>query len=148
MLLHSYGWYPYINSDFKWMKSKTASNLCPGYDTKLHLMLRVQFWRSGEYLFIAITSRSILTRSSSIYQRPYLFRNYSNSTGPYTHTHTHTHTHKKILKKPLCKYENVNAISLTSGDKITVEVLTYRFNQLFLVSLKVIMKVLGALQLF
>ena len=37
---------------------------CPGYDTKLNLVLRLQFWwlESKEYHFIAITPRSILTR--------------------------------------------------------------------------------------
>ena len=37
--------------------------LCPEYDTKLYLMVRLHFWRSGsvEYLFIDITPRSTLT---------------------------------------------------------------------------------------
>ena len=35
------------------------------YDTKLHQMLRFHFWRSGKnaVYFIAITPRSIMTRS-------------------------------------------------------------------------------------
>ena len=43
---------------------------CPGYDTKLRLMVRLQFWRYGEggVLFIAITSISNLTQSGSICQ--------------------------------------------------------------------------------
>ena len=43
---------------------------CPRYDTKLHLMMKFQFWSSEsvEYPFIDITSRSTLSSSTS--QRP------------------------------------------------------------------------------
>ena len=40
----------------------TGNSGCPGYDAKLHLVVRLQFWRLGsvEYLFIVITLRSPL----------------------------------------------------------------------------------------
>ena len=40
-----------------------------GYDTKLHLMVMLQFW-GMKYLFIAITPMSTLTRSGSTCQGP------------------------------------------------------------------------------
>ena len=41
---------------------RSHTHECPRYDTKLHLMMRLQFWSFGnvEYLFTAITPRSTL----------------------------------------------------------------------------------------
>ena len=55
---------------------------CLGNDSKLHLTMRLQFWRSGsasvEDLFIAITPRSTLTQNGNLsYVARALLRNYS-----------------------------------------------------------------------
>ena len=48
----------------------------PGYDTKLYLVVRLQFgvWENVEYPFIAYTARMILTKCAYIYIYIYIER--------------------------------------------------------------------------
>ena len=51
------------------VEEQNRNNECPGYDTKLHLMVRFHFWRYGNvvYPFIAITYWFTLTQSGSTF---------------------------------------------------------------------------------
>ena len=55
--------------------------MCLGYDSKLHLMTRLQFWSFVQYPFIAITPRPTLTQSGSTCKSPI---NGSNRTNHFT----------------------------------------------------------------
>ena len=53
-------------------KTPHQKNLCPAYDTKLHLLMRLQFWRSGlcGVSLLDIIPRTTLTQSRNIFQGP------------------------------------------------------------------------------
>ena len=46
------------------LKNVTSQKECPGYDIKLNLMVRYEFWNS-EVLFIVIIPSSTLTQSGN-----------------------------------------------------------------------------------
>ena len=63
-----------ISLSLEFITTLTASfvkKACPEYDSKLYLMLWLQFRRCEEYPFIAITPRSTLTLNTSTFYGPF-----------------------------------------------------------------------------
>ena len=74
----------------------------PRYDTKLYLMLGLQFWWSGEYSFITISPRSSLPWSDNICLGSICGLNKSVRLGIFDMTL------KKNITKDNTKYVNMN----------------------------------------
>ena len=58
----SFGYYIPMQNVFIWLSAQKQKKIwCPHYDTKLHPVVRFQFWERGKSLLFVITPRPTLT---------------------------------------------------------------------------------------